>query len=135
MSQQDRRAQVEAVTTALDTRDFDALADMAIHPDMQLRSAISMAEGDVLYGIQGLRQWGETIDSTFDDFRVRLAEYREVDDEHALVVTHNRGTAKASGVPVEMLTYLVCTWRNGLMWRGQAYTERGAALEALGLAE
>ena len=131
----DRRAQVEAVVAAIDARDFAGLAEMPIHPDMQLRSAIATVEGDVFYGIQGLRQWGEAVDSIFDDFRVRLVEYREVDDERALVVTGNSAKAKASGVPVEMHTYLVTRWRNGLMWRGEAYTDRRDALEALGLSE
>jgi len=131
----DRREQVEAAIAAIDTRDFDAIAEMPVHPDMQLRSVIAVAEGDVFYGIQGLRQWGEAVDSIFDDFRVRLAEYREVDDERALVVTDNSATAKASGVPVAAFTYLVCTWRNGLIWRADGYTTRAEALEALGLSE
>ncbi len=131
----DKRAQVEEFVARMDARDFDALAEMPVHPDMQLRSVISKADGGVFYGVQGLREWGEAVDSTFDDFRVELVEYHEVDDEQALVVTGNSGKAKASGVPVHMFSYLACTWRNGLMWRSEAFTERREALEAMGASE
>ncbi|MEA2347331.1 MAG: hypothetical protein QOG62_1118 [Thermoleophilaceae bacterium] len=131
----DKRAQVEAVLTALDGRDFDALAEMPFHPDMQLRSVVAAVEGGVFFGLQGLREWAENVDATFDDFRVHLVELREVSDDRAFVEVHNSGTASGSSVPVDAPTYLVCTWRNGLMWRIDSYTDRDKALEAVGLSE
>jgi ketosteroid isomerase-like protein len=131
----DKRALLEAVAAAINARDFDALADMPFHPDMELRSVIAAAEGGVYHGIQGLRDWAHDIDSAFEEFSIRIVEFREVDDERVLAVLHNSGTAKASGVPIEQRTHAVCTWRNGLMWRNDIYSDLHEALDAVGLSE
>lgn len=131
----DRCAQVEAVIAALDARDFDALADMPFHPGMEFRSALAAAEGAVYYGIRGLREWAKNVDSAFDDFRIGLIEFREIGDERALVVSSNRGIAKASGVPIDEQRCMIWTWRNGLIRRNDVYREGREALEAVGLSE
>ena len=130
----DRRSQIEAAVRAIDARDFDALTE-TVHPDVQFRSVFATAEGDVWHGIDGFRRWGELGDSVFDDFTVRLTEYRDIDDERAVGSTYNSGTARASGLHVEMHPYFVVTWRDGLVWRWDGYTTRAEALAAVGLSE
>ncbi len=130
-----KRVQIEAVLAALNARDFDALADMPFHPDMELQSVVAAVEGGVYYGLHGLREWAKDLDSTFDDFRVQLVEFREVGAEGAVVALQNSGNAKASGIPLLAKTYLVCRWRNGLMWRIRSFMDHAEALEAVGVSE
>ena len=132
---QDRRAQAEAVVAALNARDFDALGDLPFHPDLMFRSVLAVAEGDVYHGIEGLREWARNVDSTFDDFRVELVEFREVDAERAVSVVRTAGRAKASGLPITVRVGQVWTWRNGLIWRNDAYTDVREAFAAVGLRE
>ena len=130
---QDRRAQAEALFVALNARDFDALADMSFDPEMEFHSVIAAAEGRVYYGVDGLREWGRDLDSIFDDVNVEMVEFREVNDERALLSTRVTARAKGSGVPVNTLIHQVWTWRKGLLWRNDAYTDPLKALEAAGL--
>jgi ketosteroid isomerase-like protein len=132
---QDRRAQTEAIFLALDARDFDALGDLPFHPDMEFHSVFAAAEGGVYHGIEGLREWARDVDSTFDDFTIELVDFREVDDERAVVVARTAGKAKGSGLPVDVRLGQVWTWRNGLLWRNDVYTDMREALEAVGLRE
>src|SRR5687767_7656259 len=110
--EQDRRAQIEAIVDALNARDFKALGDMPFHPDFEFRSVFAVAEGGVYYGIQGLREWAKNVDSTFDDFRNEVVEFREVDEERAVVIVGATGVAKASRVPIDTRVGMVWSWRN-----------------------
>ena len=131
----DKRAQAEALTAALNARDFDALADMPFDPAVELRSLIAAAEGGVYYGIQGIRNWAESVDSIFDDFRLELVDFREVDDDRASLGVQLKAKAKTSGLPVDARVGQVWTWRKGLMWRNDIYRDYREALEAVGLGE
>lgn len=133
--QQDRRAQTEAIFLALDARDFDALGDLPFHPDMEFHSVFAAAEGGVYHGIEGLREWARDVDSTFDDFTVELIDFREVDHERAVVVARTAGKAKGSGLPVDVRLGQVWTWRNGLLWRNEVYSDMREAFAAVGLRE
>ena len=98
---QGKRAQAEAMFAALNRRDFEALGDMPFHPDMEFHSAFAVAEGGIYHGIQGLREWAETVDSAFDGLTPELLEYREIDEERALVTVRITARAKISGVPID----------------------------------
>ena len=130
---QDRRAQAEALLAALNARDFGALAELGLHPDLEFRSAFAAAEGRTYKGLQGLREWATTVDSAFDDFRSELIEFREVDDERALVVLRNTGKATASRIPIDVRSGQVWTWREGLMWRNDVYRDVREAYAAVGM--
>ena len=132
---QDRRAQVDAMFSAANARDFEALGEMPFHPDFEFRSVFAVTEGGVYHGIQGLREWARSVDSAFDDYRVEVGGFQEVDDERAVVVVDIMGKGKASDVPVDARIGHVWTWRNGLAWRVDAYSDVREALEAVGLRE
>src|SRR6266571_5352393 len=92
-----KREQAEAVFAALTGRDFEALGEMPIHPDMEFRSVLTAVEGGTTYqGIQGLRQWAQDIDSIFERFHSELIDVREVDDERALVVVRTTEQGRAA---------------------------------------
>jgi ketosteroid isomerase-like protein len=130
---QGKREQAEALLAALNARDFDAFGEMPVHPDMEFHSVFAAAEGEVYHSVQGLREWAQAVDSTFDRFHNELMDFRELDDERALVVVRATGRAKASGVPIDTSLTQIWTWRDGKMWRNQVFTDRREALKAAGL--
>jgi ketosteroid isomerase-like protein len=78
--------------------------------------------------------WGETI-SPFVDFHVEAEEIRAIDGERVLVLTHNTGRGRTSGVELgEMATRgaNVFTIRDGKVARLVLYFDRDRALADLG---
>lgn len=132
----ERRKQVHEVVDTVNARDFEALAKLPFDPDFEYRSAVAAVEGEVYKGgVQGLRKWAENIDGTFDGFHAEVLEVHEVGEEQVLVVFRVVGTAKASGFPLDVRLAQVWTWRNGKLWRNDAYTDPQQAFEAVGLRE
>ena len=132
---EEMREQVEALVGALNARDFEAIGEMPVHPDLEFHSVIAAAEGAIYHGVQGLREWGTAVDSTFDGFRSELLDLREVNDERALLVVRLTARAKASGVPIDTQVGQIWTWRNGKMWRNQVFSHPQDAFKAAGLQE
>lgn len=118
---------------ALNRRDFDAIADLPFDPEGEFRSAFAVAEGEVYIGVDGLRKWAENVDATWEDFHVELIEFHEVDEHRAVLVFHNTGRAKASGIPLDMRTSQVWTWRDGKVWRNDSFTDPDEAFRVVGL--
>ncbi|MEX2252732.1 MAG: nuclear transport factor 2 family protein [Thermoleophilaceae bacterium] len=138
MSQEDtplsKREHADAMTAAVATRDFKALADL-VDPEVELRSVLAGVEGGTYTGAEGLRTWVEDLHSTWDDYRGEIVEFHEVGDDQTLVIFRVRGTAKSSGVPLDSRLAQVWTWRDGKPWRAEAYTDPHEALKAVGLRE
>ena len=75
--------------------------------------------------------------STWEDFRVQVDEYREVDDERLLVLHHFSGRGKTSGLELGELrprTANLFHVRGDKITRLIAYYDRDAPLADLGLA-
>ncbi len=109
-------------------------ADWA-HPDIEFVLDDGPAPG-TWHGIPAMgRAWGETI-SAFDDLRVEAEEIRAIDDERVLVLTHNTGRGKMSGVELGETTTRganVFTIRDGKVTRLALYFDRDRALAELEL--
>jgi ketosteroid isomerase-like protein len=132
----ERRQQVHALVDAVNARDFEALAKLPFHPEFEFRSAVAAVEGEVYRGgAQGLRRWAEAIDGTFDDFHAEVLEVHEVGEEQVLVLFHVVGTAKASAFPLDARLAQVWTWRDGKLWRNDAYADPHDAFKAVGLSD
>ena len=130
-----KREQAEALFAALNERNFEAIAEMPIHPDMRFHSVFAAAEGGIYHAVQGLREWAKAVDSTFDRFYVELLDFREVDDERAVLGVRITAQAKASGVPVDTRVGQVWTWRGGRLWRNEVFSDPRDAFKAAGLSE
>jgi len=76
--------------------------------------------------------------STWDGFRLRAEEYRELDSERVLVLDSPSGQGKTSGLDLGQLQ-AEGAWlfhvRDGRVTRMVRYTNRADALEAVGLSE
>ena len=129
----DKQRDAQAVIDALDARDFDALRELPFDDEMEYRSAFAVAEGGTYRGVEGLRQWAADVDATWDRLRTELAEFHDVDDQHAVAIIRLTGIARASGIPLDVRVGQVWTWREGRMLRNVVYTDPNDAFRAVGL--
>jgi hypothetical protein len=116
---------------ALNARDFEAVAELPLHPALEFHSRLAKAEGGVYLGLEGVREWARNIDEIFEGFRIELIEFEEIDEDRVLVVLRNVGTARGSGAPLDARSAAVWTWRGERMWRNDVYSSRAEALEVL----
>jgi hypothetical protein len=128
---QERRLQADAMLSALNARDFDAVAELPLDPALEFHSRLAKAEGGVYLGLEGIREWARNIDEIFEGFRIELIDFEEVDEDRVLLTLRNLGTARGSGAPLDAPSAAVWTWRSGRMWRNDVYSSRAEALEAL----
>jgi len=126
------RATAHALVQTINARDFDALAQV-MHPDLRFRSALGATEGQVYVGLAGLREWASSVDEVWDGYRVEIIDFREAGEERAVVVLHATGVGHGSGVPLDARLGQIWTWREGLLWRNESYTDAREALAAAGL--
>jgi ketosteroid isomerase-like protein len=124
---------VTALVEAVNRRDSDGTSTM-LHPDFEFHAAISAVEQRPYAGERGLRSFVADMDTVWDGYRIELTEVREA-GEQAVALMHIRGTARASGVPLNQDLAQVITWRDGRIWRILAYTVPADALKAVGLEE
>lgn len=132
LTPQEMRDQVDAIWSALNARDFDALGEL-LDREVRFHSVVAAAEGEVYVGIAGLRKWADNVDATWEGFHTEAIEFHEAGPNQAVVVSHLTGKAKASGVPLDVRTGHVLTWRNGKGWLHVAYTDPREAFAAVGL--
>lgn len=124
---------IRTVVDALNARDFDALAEFPLDPEFEFHSLISDAEGTSYVGLDGLRKWADDLDEVFEDFRVEVREVRPAGDDAAVVMIRVTGHARSSGAPFDERNAQVWRWRDGRLWRNQAYSDPDEALRAAGL--
>jgi ketosteroid isomerase-like protein len=76
--------------------------------------------------------WGEVL-RAWEDFRVELDDYREVDDERVLALINFRGRGKTSGLEIATKGAALFQLREGKVSRIVHYWDRDGALADLGL--
>ena len=89
-------------------------------------------------GLAGLAQGSREILSAWAEFRMAADDYRELDDERVLVLDHNIGRGKASGLEVGEMRSLGASLFHivdGRVTRLVQYFDRDRALADLGLEE
>jgi len=109
-------------------RDFELLLDDGIS-ERSYRGPAAASEG-----------WGEFLGS-WEDFRVSVEEYIELDHERVLTLIHNTGRGRRSGVAIASAggegisnaSANLFEIRDGKVVRLTAYWSRGRALRELGL--
>jgi ketosteroid isomerase-like protein len=84
-------------------------------------------------GLAGMATgWGEVL-SAWEDFRVEVDDYREVDDERVLALIRFRGRGKTSGLEIATTGAAMFQLRVGKVTRLVHYWDRDRALADLGL--
>ena len=112
---------------------IDALADnvtFVFHGETR-----HLAGAETISGKSAAVAWLADWFSRFDpNYRFEIEESLDWDD-HVLVVTTNRGTGRASGVPISRQMAQLMTLRDGKIIQQDFFANRAEALEAAGLSE
>ena len=124
-----------SVIEALNRHDSDALLALS-HPDYELQSRLAAVESGSYRGPQGFQSYFRDLDEGFADAQWELREVIEATPGHEVVlVLRFAARGRESGVPVDLLTAMVWTFRDGEIWRSTTYPSKAEALEAAGLSE
>ena len=126
---------VRSICAAWEVGDFSSV-DWA-HPAIEFEFADGPTPGTYTGRAAMAKVWGEAM-SAFKDLHVAPEEYRRLDDERVLVLMHNTGRGKGSGLDVGLVQNKganLFTVRDGKVTRLVLYWNRATALEAVGLSE
>jgi ketosteroid isomerase-like protein len=106
------------------------------HPEIEFVIADGPNAGSWT-GLAGMAKASRDLLSSWEQVRLKVEEYREVDDERVLVLNHFGGHGKTSGLELEQMgaraAYLFHL-KDGRVSRVVYYTEREGAFAELGLA-
>jgi ketosteroid isomerase-like protein len=110
----------EAIGAAV-RRDYERFQFLDVDPEFEYASLFAQAEGTTWRGVDGIRQWAEEVDTTWDDFRVEVEEIEELGPDLAVVCARLTGRARGSGVPLDRRLGQVWVREGGLLRRVVAY--------------
>ena len=99
------------------------------HPDVEMDGR-NLPDGAVYRGHEGIREHIERWANMWEDWRVI-----DAGGDCVVVLTHERGRNKASGMELDALHAELYTVRDGQIVRWQGFSDRAEALEAAGLSE
>jgi ketosteroid isomerase-like protein len=90
-------------------------------------------EVGVYRGHPGVRKFFEDWVASWERFEAGVDDVVDVGDDRVVVLAWQRGYGPGSHAPVEMEWAQICTLRDGLCVRIEVWSDRGAALESVGL--
>jgi len=135
------QANVEMVkrwVAAFNRRDLDALMETVI-PDFAFLPAMAdTIDGNSFQRREGMEAYFVDVDSAWEELRVIYDEYRELDDERILVLTHRSARGKTSGLNLGQVRARAAQLfhvRDGQVTRMVTYFDLDRAVADLGLAE
>ncbi len=107
------------------------------HPEIEWVNADGPEPG-IRVGVTDMEKGLRAVLDAWQDYRVKVEEYRELDDERILVLVRRSGRGRASGLELgEMRTSGASLYhiRDGMVTRLVNYLDRRHALADLGLEE
>jgi len=127
---------VEIVTRAFevaqeDPEAFFSIFDQNVEWDM---SGAGLPDAKTSYGPEGVREFFRHWIGPFDDWAYEAEEVIDA-GESVIVLLHQWGRGKGSGVVVESRFWQVWTLRGGKVVHFESFPDKGRALEAAGLQE
>ena len=93
-----------------------------------------LLEGTVYRGVDRVVEFVERQAETWESVGLEVLEIQDVDD-YVIVKFRLSAIGRASGIPVERVTWNVCTLRDRKIAVGQSYLTENEALKAVGLEE
>ena len=119
------------VIEALNRGDAEALLSL-VHADYEFRSRLVGVEGRLYRGPSGFNEYFRDLGEGFTDVRWELEKILDAGGGSPVVVFRIRARGRGSGAPVDALTPQVWTFRDGRVWRADAYRSLEEALDAAG---
>jgi hypothetical protein len=130
---------VRSIRSAWDRGDFFESGDLFssvvewAHPEIECVFADTPDSG-TSFGVPDMVRRLREFLGAWEGWRVEADEYRALDDERVLVLTHPRGRGKASGVDIGAKGAELFQIREGKVTKLVLYGDRDRALADLGLA-
>jgi ketosteroid isomerase-like protein len=90
-------------------------------------------EEGLYHGHAGVRRFMEEWLASWDRYEAGVEEYLDAGGERVVVLCWQQGFGPGSDAPVHMDFAQVCSVKDGLVTRIEAWSDRGKALEAVGL--
>jgi ketosteroid isomerase-like protein len=104
------------------------------HPEIEFVVVDGPSPGG-LTGVSAVEHNWRVFQETWEDYRVKADDYRELDADRVLVLVGLSGRGKASGLEMEQVAANILTLRDGKVTRLVMYWNRDRALADLGLEE
>ena len=125
---------VVGVFESTNARNFQAVMDAyADEIVLELHDDLAIDAGGPVVGKGAVGNWfGDWFRAFDSNYNFEIVETRDWGDRVLMVATHH-GRGRVSGAPVAQEAAWVYTLRNGRIVRCDAYRDRAAALEAVGL--
>jgi ketosteroid isomerase-like protein len=103
-----------------------------LHPDVRVDEWPTGPDPRSYRGLDGIQQALDTWFEAWEWITIEIVDLEEADDV-VLVTLHQRAKGRGSEAEVEITSYTVYAFRDGLIDRIQLFTEREPALAAAGL--
>jgi ketosteroid isomerase-like protein len=127
----DNLATVRRFVEAFNRLDLDSVRE-EVHPDVQIDEWPAAPDPRSYQGLEGIQQAIDTWFESWEWMTVTIEHLEELGDS-VLVTQYQRAKGRGSAVEVEITSYNVYTFRDGLVHRIRLFTEREPALEAAGM--
>jgi ketosteroid isomerase-like protein len=116
-----------------DLKTFFELCDPAVEWDTT--NYEGWPENDVYRGQEEVRSFLEGWRASWEQYEAGVEEHLDIDSERVLLLWWQRGRGRGSDIAVQMEWALISTFQHGLFCRMEAFSDRRAALKAVGLVE
>jgi ketosteroid isomerase-like protein len=103
-----------------------------MHPAAEMRQLSALPDTDDYHGREELVRGTRRALEAFKEFRFALQEVVDL-GERALMRVRLSGRGKASGIEVEQTVFHLWTFRDGMPWRCEVFSDEDAAQRAAGL--
>jgi ketosteroid isomerase-like protein len=126
-----REETIDRAYEAWTRRDLDVLLSLT-HSESEARPILGANIGTGVYrGHDGLREWMHDLHGEWETFESRVTAIEERGDR-MLCTIDVRAQGRASGAAIEGEMYHLLEFREGLIWRLEAFLDHSAAVQALG---
>ena len=112
---------------AFNRGDIDGMLEV-MHPDVTLVPVRALLEGGEYHGHDGVRRYFSDMEEDWASRRIEIDEIRDLDD--GVLVLGTFALTGRSGNEVRYPLAWHSQYRDGKLWRMQAYSDRDAALRA-----
>jgi ketosteroid isomerase-like protein len=130
MAQQENVDTVRRLIAAFNRQDEDAVLEL-VDPGIEFHSAL--VEKQTYRGYAGVRQYLESLDAAWSEWRTEEDRFLAADEDHVLHLYRIVGLGKGSGVPVQQDLAVLWTLRAGRVLRGETFLDQADGLDAAGV--
>ena len=120
-------------TEALNRHDFEAMAEV-MDPLIEWNDQRELPGAASHHGVEAVLRHLRATFEGMADFRVEAQQFVEAGD-HVVITSRVRAKGRASGAPVERVTFSVNEYRAERLVRVNIYGTKAEALKAVGLEE